>query len=235
LPNELILLVLDNLSDSALSVVRTVSRRWANLANVILVARFEAKIEPLAIAAIDAKRTLIESEVGQRHGLAHYKDFLRRIPPSDLSEAIWFASPPEEVRTICECLLRLKGISNDSSSGSRKSSSTQSAGPQPMPWKVIKKHMSQYDFKRWFLDLQVNVDFIPHRNIKFVEEIIMMAPDTINYDHVRSVSLAGYRLLILVAACLQYGCISEDLRTKKNRVLKIEKTLVNVQKFIDAI
>jgi hypothetical protein len=62
--------------------------------------------------------------------------------------------------------------------------------------------MQRYDFKRWFLALDTSVESIPMPATVFVEHIIRMDP-LITYERLRDVSLAGYRLLIKVAAALQ--------------------------------
>ncbi|KAI8914950.1 hypothetical protein DFJ77DRAFT_416300, partial [Powellomyces hirtus] len=236
LPNELLLILLESMPTSQVCTMRTLNRQFAKLGNVVLLARLDARIEGLTLNDIDAKHALADAQAEFGPHLDHYKQFLRRVAPSDLTEALWYSNPPEVLRAICECLCRLKGVTNETGRNRRNrfTHPLDLASVEPMPWSVIKKTMARYEFKTWLLNLQVGVDFIPYNNIRVVEHIIMIAED-INYDHVRGVSLAGYRLLILVAACLQYSNIAEDLRAKRKASAAVEKILTNYRKFIDTV
>ncbi|KAJ3214987.1 hypothetical protein HDU67_001004, partial [Dinochytrium kinnereticum] len=211
-----------------------------------------------------------DTEKEKRPHLRHYRQFLRNITTNEITEATWYATPPEELKTVCECLCILKGsptfqlrksatlpsaaslpslpsavasTSSSSSSSSADATSTPSAqsaashhppatapaattedDPPPMSWSQIKKTMTRYDFKTWLTNLRVGVDYIPFPNVKRVERIIMMDPN-VTYERLREVSMAGYKLLIIVAACLQYCAISEDLRVRRRDMVALEKRL----------
>jgi hypothetical protein len=62
--------------------------------------------------------------------------------------------------------------------------------------------MQKSEFKAWFLNLNSAVNDVSIEATQQVENIIRLDP-FITYERLREVSLAGYRLLIKVAAVLQ--------------------------------
>jgi hypothetical protein len=94
--------------------------------------------------------------------------------------------------------------------------------------------MTRYDFKTWLTNLRVGVDYIPLSHVTKVEKIIMMDP-AITYERLREVSRSGYRLLIVVAACLQYVKIAEGLRGLRREVVVLEKKLGRYQMFLEGV
>ncbi|KAJ3155741.1 hypothetical protein HDU86_004210 [Geranomyces michiganensis] len=262
LPTELLLVLLETMPTKQVCTMRRLSKTYATLGGLVIAKRMEEQLENLAVKDVELRGTLSAAQAEFGPHLEHYKQFLRGVMPSDLTEALWYSNPPEELRAICECLCRLKGlpptpavaaVRNPRSTSTtvlrsilaspRPSAATLPAendlassisSLQPLPWSTIKKMMGRYEFKTWLLNLQTNVDSIPHNSIRIVEHIIMIDPN-INYDHVRDVSLAGYRLLILVAACLQYANINGDLKAKNVAMLKVQKTLSNYRSFIEMV
>ncbi|KAJ1551293.1 hypothetical protein HK096_001753 [Nowakowskiella sp. JEL0078] len=135
-------------------------------------------------------------------------------------EATWYACPPVELQVVCECLCVLKN--GDSSLVS----------DEPVrAWPVIKKQISRAEFRNWFTNLRVNVDAIDMGSIKRAERIIMLDP-AITYERLREVSTAGYKLLIIVAACLQYRGIAEELRAKGVELADLEKRVERSRNFL---
>ncbi|KAI8585695.1 hypothetical protein BDZ88DRAFT_379587, partial [Geranomyces variabilis] len=246
LPNELLLVLLETMPTTQICTMRRVSKTYAALGSIVIAKRIEEQLEDLAVKDVELRAALAAAQVEFGLHLDHYKQFLRGVTPSDLTEALWYSNPPEELRAICECLCRLKGLPRPAAAPSaslRRNApapapaslrSADLASLQPLPWSQIKKIMGRYEFKTWLLNLQSNVDHIPHASIRVVEHIIMIDPD-INYDHVRDVSLAGYRLLILVAACLQYANINEDLKGKAAAAHKVQRTIENYRSFIGIV
>ncbi|KAJ3164324.1 hypothetical protein HDU88_005422 [Geranomyces variabilis] len=246
LPNELLLVLLETMPTTQICTMRRVSKTYAALGSIVIAKRIEEQLEDLAVKDVELRAALAAAQAEFGLHLDHYKQFLRGVTPSDLTEALWYSNPPEELRAICECLCRLKGLppaaapaaslrrNAPAPASALLRSAADLASLQPLPWSQIKKIMGRYEFKTWLLNLQSNVDHIPHASIRVVEHIIMIDPD-INYDHVRDVSLAGYRLLILVAACLQYANINEDLKGKAAAAHKVQRTIENYRSFIDTI
>ncbi|KAJ3255819.1 hypothetical protein HDU77_003507 [Chytriomyces hyalinus] len=318
-PNELLLLVCSRLPTNSLLTMRGVTRRLGALASLVLRDRMRISVDSIAqmLSTLEQQHSLVEEE--KRPHLRHYKQFVRNISMNDITEAIWYATPPEELKTVCECLCILKGsmsslqfsprrsflhptdVSHTSSSASTyphnnnsditdsiesslrtlsliapsAESATQSFAPsppsslsnsgttlqqhmqlqlqQPTPpaamqllytedpsvgvpqtWASIKKNMSRYEFKNWVLNLRSNVDKIPYAAVKRVEYMIMH-DQSITYERLREVSRPGYSLLIVVAACLQYGNISEEVKSKSREVVACEEQLRKGRLFLASV
>ena len=58
---------------------------------------------------------------------------------------------------------------------------------------------------------------------------------TITYERLRDVSTAGYKLLIIVAACLQYGGIKEEVRKAQAVVEAVERRRGRVVGFVEGV
>ncbi|KAI9345246.1 hypothetical protein BDR26DRAFT_794210, partial [Obelidium mucronatum] len=225
LPNELLLLVCHQMPSPSLLQMRLVGKRMQSLANIILRDRMRTAVETLeaSLKTLGQEHDLLEVE--KRPHLRHYKQFLRNISMNDLTEAIWYATPPEELKTVCECLCILKGPPVTIPVLSKRAEGTSNfAAFEPQTWASIKKQMTRYDFKNWVSNLRSNVDKIPYAAIKRVEYIIMH-DQNITYERLREVSRPGYSLLIVVAACLQYGNISEEVKVKLRELVTVEERM----------
>ncbi|KAI8830628.1 hypothetical protein BJ741DRAFT_537474 [Chytriomyces cf. hyalinus JEL632] len=226
-PNELLLLVCSRLPTNALLTMRGVTRRLGALASLVLRDRMRISVDSIAqmLSTLEQQHSLVEEE--KRPHLRHYKQFVRNISMNDITEAIWYATPPEELKTVCECLCILKAAmqllyTEDASVG------------VPQTWASIKKNMSRYEFKNWVLNLRSNVDKIPYAAVKRVEYMIMH-DQSITYERLREVSRPGYSLLIVVAACLQYGNISEEVKSKSREVMACEEQLRKGRLFLASV
>ncbi|KAJ1561638.1 hypothetical protein HK405_003299 [Cladochytrium tenue] len=216
------------------------------------------------LAAADQDFRLAERE--KRPLLRHYKGFLRNggLGPRDLAEAVGYSVPPDELKTVCECLCILKNGApvpasppspplSPEPSGKSSSLAVLAAGDlhasasepaadsipsdstyDPMTWPKIKLQMCTTDFKAWLSNLRVGVDHLSPLSVKRVERIIMLDP-SITYERLRDASTAGYKVLIVVAACLQYGNISEDLRARRRRAVLLERRRSRIVAFITGI
>ncbi|KAJ3120156.1 hypothetical protein HK100_012917 [Physocladia obscura] len=245
LPAELMLVVCTFAATGAVLQLRLASRRMRTLADVELRHRSRARLATFDATFDTAAAALLALEHDRLPQLRHYKTFLRNIDMNHLTEATWYASPPDEVKTVCECLCILKGLpvatvqpkrssigKSQSVDGSSFSSQNEpldssfstlslvtddsvadSQSQQTVSWASLKKQMSHYSFKNWVSNLRSNVEKIPYSAIKRVEYIIMH-DQMITYERLREVSRPGYSLLIVVAACLQYGNLSEDVKVK---------------------
>ncbi|KAI8613836.1 hypothetical protein BC830DRAFT_1169908 [Chytriomyces sp. MP71] len=307
LPNELLLIACAQMPTAALLSLRLTCKRLSALAALVLRDRTRAAVSRLQLdhERMEAEHARLEDE--KRPHLRHYKQFLRNIAMNDLTEAIWYAAPPEELKTVCECLTILRGTTTASSSSPASSShatpkrasfshhqptdlsatsstsddtlldagmrslalgvapaaephtttSSSWTAPShllshptaqaplqlytddpavgvPQTWAGIKKHMTRYDFKSWLQNLRVNVDRIPYAAVKRVEYIIMH-DQSITYERLREVSRPGYSLLIVVAACLQYGNISEEVKGKGREMEGVEACLQRGRLFLGCI
>ncbi|KAI9101255.1 hypothetical protein DFS34DRAFT_562169, partial [Phlyctochytrium arcticum] len=234
-PTEIVLILMEHMTTRELCKTRYVSKSFAAMVSVILTPRVLSRIGNLTVDMVHANTAYTALERSKLPDLHSSRQFLRDIPLTEVKEATWYATPPAEMQTICECLCILFGQAGSTQNrrSSNKASSHLDDMPEvdaPLPWSTIKKIMSRYDFKTWLMNLRTGVDFIPAAQIKKVERILMVDPQ-ITYERVREVSMAGYRLLILVAACWQCGTIMEDLRVMRKAVQTLETKVVNAQQF----
>jgi hypothetical protein len=152
----------------------------------------------------------------------HYRGFLSAPATNDfLTEIIWYANVPREVQIVMECLCRLKG-------------GIAQPDNERMEWIDIKKIIKRSDFRMWLACLATNVEFIRPSDAKKVEQIIRVDAD-ITYERLRDVSMAGYRLLIQVAACLQFSTISTELEIKRDKLEYYKENQENCANFLDSI
>ena len=208
LPNELLYLIFEKLSNKDLLKLRSTNKLNQSIANKILKSRLEKSVKSLTENLSALNTTYKQMYEERKPELRHFRGFLRNLPSSHLTEMTWYNTAPQEIQTVCQCLAILKNGPNQTDTGD--------------VWNDVKKQMSKYDFKSWFLDLKKNVESIDIANIQIVQNIIAHDP-TITYERLRSLSTSGYHLLIVIAACLQFGTIAQDL--------KIKKSIINSEQF----
>ncbi|TPX31541.1 hypothetical protein SmJEL517_g05168 [Synchytrium microbalum] len=259
LPNEIYLLYFQLLSTTHLLTIRLVSHRLKLLVDYELDARMKISLVELSKRRHDVDSKYVEAERVKRPHLRHYRQFLFNISAAELSEATSYKVPPPEIKTVCECLCLLRGGNNHPLTGpvSAPTSPTtfpngpvdvahpttpnvstrpfgDESSPPVMSWSSLKKLMTRYDFRTWLTNLRAGVDYIPISNVRRVERIIMLDP-TITYENLRQVSMAGYKLLIIVAAVLQYCTIAEDLRVKRRELSNLDRKFTRCKLFLGAI
>jgi hypothetical protein len=222
MPRELWLEIFEFCSVASLLNARSVNKAWNVLANDILAARL--KNELLEVCVLSRNQEIDYKAIKQNceAELGHYRDFLN-VPGTveNLSEVISYINVQHEVQMVCECLVRLRG-------------GVATPYTERMTWKDIRTRMKKSDFKIWLYNLSINVEFIDLEDIHKVENMIRFDV-TITYERLRDISLAGYRLLILVAACIQFSIVSNRLSEKKVKTEALQRKLVNASKFMDVI
>ncbi|KAJ3159885.1 Dynein heavy chain 10, axonemal [Irineochytrium annulatum] len=228
IPNELILFIFSFCPTSTLLKTRLSSRRLKLLTDATLQPRLHALIVNLSAAQEDAEELYSVAERERRPHLRHYRNFLRNTTTSEVTEATWYASPPQELKTVCECLCILSG---DVVDGKKQTEPISSTEPASLPWSTIKRHLSRASFKTWLTTLRASAHLIPISSIKRVERIIMLDAN-VTYERLREVSMAGYRLLIIVAACLQYCTIAEEVDGRRRVRDEVEGRLERVKGFM---
>ena len=206
LPNELLLDIFSYLSESSLNQVRLINKRCTPLSSSILIQRYTCILNSIDVDLDRAEKDYTLLQASSDPQLSHYRQFVTNLSTNDIKECIWYATPSKELSTVCECLVRLNGAESDG----------------PMLWPQIRKHLSRFDFKQWYINLKDQVDSIRYVDMKKVERIIMLDHD-ITYERLRGVSMAGYRLLIAIAACIQYCTISHTLKKTKRAVQELSR------------
>ncbi|KAI9007352.1 hypothetical protein BC832DRAFT_523881, partial [Gaertneriomyces semiglobifer] len=215
LPTELLYAIFEVADTQSLCMLRATCSRFDAIATVVLLARVKQRIAGLQVEHAAAARVYKLTEMEQTEYLLHYQGFLVNIPSSLIDEAQWYHMPPEEVQTVCECLCILQGDIYAIAENKPVTSRVEVLPKTRFSWSTIKKSMARPSFKRWIQQLPTTgVDKIPFTNVKIVERIIMRDPQ-VTYERLRVVNRVGHRLLIIVAACLQYCTIKEDLKVKR--------------------
>jgi dynein heavy chain len=215
LPYEIHHLIFQGLSLEQLCALRGVSRE-----SQAIVARTLRNRVEMHLSLLKQQRSEIQDQLNTREkvsapNLRHYRSFLQQISLNEISEAMWYSSPPRELQIVCECLciLKLGNLCNR------------------LEWRSTKVALSKYEFKHWLSNLKTNVQRIPIENVKRVENIIAN-DSSITYERLRDVSMAGYRLLIYVAATIQYAKLHNELRVLKNRLEEIDKRSSSLSRFL---
>ena len=201
---------------------RQVCRKWKCFSDDVLLKILEPKYFDLMLSTKQAQEKSAAMKQQKLPLLEHYKDFLT-VPTiqENLNEVIWYSNAPYEVQAVVECLVRLRG-------------GVTSERDERISWMELKKTLKSTDFKLWMTSLSTNVEFIQISDTAIVEHIIRVEP-LITYERLRSVSMAGYRLLILVAASLQYSSISNDIKLVEHNAVKLTEQLNTQSLFLDAI
>lgn len=222
LPMELYYEILKYCTTKSLLQFRLVSKSTMAIANSLLCKSLLVPFIDLSIKTRTLEIEYNSAQDTQRPLLEHYRGFLN--PPTlndDLTEVVWYTNVREELKVVLECLCRLKG-------------GVMLPDNERMHWPEIKNMLKKSDFRLWISSLLTNVEFIKILDTKKVEQIIRVDP-LITYERLREVSTAGYRLLIVVAACLQFSSISYELTGKQEKF----ETSIFLQKrmaqFLDSI
>jgi len=229
LPIELWRLILEQVCKSNTpsvldpTTLRLLNRKFKALSNIVLSRVYQSKVDSLSIECLALNGDFKALQAVKNPQLDHFRQFLM-VPTTmeNLNEIIWYTNAQIEVQSVCECLVRLFGAYKDIDSETRIS------------WIEIRKTMRKQEFKLWIANLAVNVEFVDIQDTKKVEQIIRVDP-LITYERLREVSMPAYRLLILVAATLQYSTISSELALSKSKLSMVEKRLSRSTSFLDCL
>ena len=215
-PIEIWLNIISFCNIEAVLNLRGINRAFLEMANKILRNRLGG-VYTLKIDALSLCKSGHEQLVSSREPLLeHYREFLLPDTSEFLNELCWYATVPREVRIVVQCILRLKGHSNANT------------------WSEQRKILKSTDFRLWINSLPVHVNHIDIKNTRAVEYIIRNDP-AITYVRLRAVSMAGYQLLIVVAACLQYSSIHDEIDLSKNALDQLARECSTRSQFMAAI
>ncbi|XP_053669700.1 dynein axonemal heavy chain 10 [Anopheles nili] len=126
---------------------------------------------------------------------------LSDLDKSDITEIRSFATPPEPVQVVCECVAIIKGYKDIS-------------------WKTAKGMMSEGTFLRSLQEL--DCDAITQKQVATVRANMKRSQ---KLDEMQSISKAGYGLLKFVRAVLGYCDVFKEIKPKKDRVAFLESEL----------
>eukprot|EP00842_Homolaphlyctis_polyrhiza_P006291 jgi/Hompol1/6663/HPOL_001287-RA len=211
-------------------VMRQTNQRLSAIAASVMARRLAQPVRMLA----DTTRALEASHKAllaiKQPQLAHYRQFLAAgTTTTEIAEAAWYSVPPQELHTVCECLCILNGAL-----GSAAGPAEAGPGRTPVAWTKLRRVMARFDFKAWAANLTETVAHISPENVRRVEAIIRMDP-LITYERLREVSHTGYRLLIVVAACLQYVNIHKEVVASRSQCDVFERKFNRLYRFLVAV
>ncbi|KAJ1554993.1 hypothetical protein HK405_003489 [Cladochytrium tenue] len=227
LPPELHLAILSFAPTPAVLQFRLASRASRAIADAVLGSR-----TAVAAAQLGERRSVAEDRLAAAEAewlplLRHYAGFLggsggATTAVADAAEAAWYASPPDELKTVCECMCILH--LGDGGGGNES----------PMAWAAIRKHMARYDFRSWLSNLRTRVSGIAPGAVRRVEAVIV-SNAAITYERLRDVSTPGYKLLIVVAACLQHARAAGELRARRGETEAARRLAERMEAFRGAL
>ncbi|KAK3924935.1 Dynein heavy chain 10, axonemal [Frankliniella fusca] len=135
---------------------------------------------------------------------------LAELEKSDITEIRSFATPPEAVQVVCECVVIIKGI-------------------KEVTWKSAKAMLSDPNFLK---NLQaLNCDNITQKQVQAVKAHMKKC----TLDGMEKVSKAGYGLLRFVEAVLGYCAVYREVRPKKERVAALEAEFAQATKYLESL
>jgi hypothetical protein len=198
LPDELLLMIIHQLPNVEVLNMRAVNKHIGRVAQEIIRNRTNKRVQYLAIQTTSIECAYQEMLQIKKPQMDHFSQFLRAASNNQLQELSSYSTVPKELQIVGECLVTLK-------------QGPLQATNQRDKWVEIRRTISRFEFKTWFLNLQSNLDSLDMVNVQIVREILMTNPD-ITYERVHEISVCGYNLLILIAASLQYAVISQELK-----------------------
>lgn len=135
---------------------------------------------------------------------------LSDLDKADITEIRSFATPPEAVQIVCECVVIIRGI-------------------KEVSWKSAKGMMSDPYFLKSLQEL--NCDAITQAQVRAVKNHLKKSN---KLDDMASISKAGYGLLKFVQAVLGYCAVYREVKPKKDRVEALQReydtAMKNLQK-----
>ncbi|XP_045466201.1 dynein axonemal heavy chain 10 [Harmonia axyridis] len=124
---------------------------------------------------------------------------LEDLDKSDITEIRSFATPPEAVQVVCECVAIIRGY-------------------KEINWKTAKGMMADPNFLRTLQEMDVN-------NITQAQQRAVRAhmKKSSKLNDMASISKAGFGLLKFVLAVLDYCVVYREVKPKKERVEELQK------------
>lgn len=136
---------------------------------------------------------------------------LADLDKSDITEIRSFATPPEPVQIVCECLVILRGI-------------------KEVSWKSAKGMMADPNFLRSLQEM--NCDAITQTQVKAVKAHMSKSK---KLEEMASISKAGFGLLKFVQAVLGYCAVYREVKPKKDRVEQLQNEFNAAKRFLDKL
>ncbi|KPJ14719.1 Dynein heavy chain 10, axonemal [Papilio machaon] len=136
---------------------------------------------------------------------------LADLDKNDITEIRSFATPPEAVQVVCECVVIIRGIKDVS-------------------WKGAKGMMADPNFLRNLQEM--NCDLITQAQVKAVKAHMKKSK---KLDTMQQISKAGYGLLKFVIAVLGYCAVYKEVKPKKDKVEALEKEYTEAVNYLASL
>ncbi|KPJ04007.1 Dynein heavy chain 10, axonemal [Papilio xuthus] len=136
---------------------------------------------------------------------------LSDLDKNDITEIRSFATPPEAVQVVCECVVIIRGIKDVS-------------------WKGAKGMMADPNFLRNLQEM--NCDLITQAQVKAVKAHMKKSK---KLDTMQQISKAGYGLLKFVIAVLGYCAVYKEVKPKKDKVEALEKEYTEAVNYLASL
>ncbi|XP_041985040.1 dynein axonemal heavy chain 10 [Aricia agestis] len=136
---------------------------------------------------------------------------LSDLDKNDITEIRSFATPPEAVQVVCECVAILRGV-------------------KEINWKGAKGMMADPNFLRNLQEM--NCDLITQQQVKVVKAHMKKSK---KLDTMQQISTAGYGLLKFVTAVLGYCAVYKEVKPKKDKVEELEKEYTEAVNYLASL
>ncbi|KAL7295702.1 hypothetical protein TKK_0011053 [Trichogramma kaykai] len=165
----------------------------------------EDRNKTIAKESSEAKAALAEAQPA----LDGAKAALANLDKSDITEIRSFATPPEPVQIICECVAILQGI-------------------KEISWKSAKGIMADPNFLRTLQEM--NVDVITLKQQQMVRAHLKKSS---KMEQMKTISTAGYGLYKFVLAVLDYCLVFREVKPKMDRCKALEEESLAAKKALE--
>ncbi|XP_014779882.1 dynein axonemal heavy chain 10 isoform X2 [Octopus bimaculoides] len=134
------------------------------------------------------------------------------LDKSDVTEIRSFAKPPKAVQDVCECIVIIKGI-------------------REVSWKSARGMMAETNFLRQLTEMDVNsISSAAQKQVKAKLKVL-----DISLDEMKLVSKAGAGLLKFVEAVMGYCEVAKEIKPKREKLARLEKTFHQAEKDLEKI
>ncbi|XP_058809033.1 dynein axonemal heavy chain 10 [Phymastichus coffea] len=154
----------------------------------------EERNKVIAKESAEAREALAQAQPG----LESARRALEDLDKSDITEIRSFATPPEPVQVVCECVAIIRGL-------------------KEISWKSAKGMMSDPNFLR--ILQETNCDEISLKQQQMVRAHLKKSN---KMEQMKTISTAGYGLYKFVLAVLDYCSVFREVKPKIDRVRELE-------------
>ncbi|XP_071945421.1 dynein axonemal heavy chain 10-like [Antedon mediterranea] len=168
----------------------------------------EEQSKVISVEKKDAEDSLAEA----LPALEAARNALSDLDKSDVTEIRAFAKPPKQVQVVCECIVVLRGI-------------------REVSWKSAKGMMSEANFLKSLTEM--DVDGITQTQVKTVRNFLKEMDTSL--DEMNKISKAGAGLFKFVTAVMGYCAVAKEIKPKREKVARLEKTFHQAKRDLDRI